>query len=88
MPGEKREQVLFLDAVQSWENIRRRGEDVKRGSVLINAGERLTAGGSGLLAAVGLNGIQAGRRPIIGLLATGSELLEAGQPLVSARSRL
>ena len=78
-------QVLFLETVKPWENLRLRGEDVKRGSPLVQAGERLTAGAAGLLAAVGIREIRAGRRPVIGLLATGSELTEAGQPLAPGR---
>ena len=44
-------------------------------------GERFNVGRIALLAASGLNQVSAGRRPIVGLLATGSELREAGQPL-------
>jgi molybdopterin molybdotransferase len=75
------ETVLFLDSIKPWENIRLQGEDVKRGAPLGEAGDILTAGRIGLLAAMGLGEICAGRRPVVGLLATGSELIEAGQPL-------
>jgi len=80
-PGE----VLILAPAAPGENVRLRGEDVRRGSTLGNAGEFLTAGRLGLLAAVGLTDVRVGRQPVVGLLATGSELQEPGQPLASGR---
>lgn len=73
--------VLFLDAPKPWENVRFHGEDVKSGAVLAEAGDELTAGRLSLLAAAGLGRVSVARRPVLGLLASGSELLEAGQPL-------
>jgi molybdopterin molybdotransferase len=73
--------VWILEPVKPWENIRFQGEDVKRGAVLAQPGEKLTAGGIGLLAATGHADVVVGRRPVVGLMATGSELREAGQAL-------
>jgi molybdopterin molybdotransferase len=78
-------EVLILAPVGPGENVRLRAEDVKRGSPLAEAGERITAGQVGLLAAVGLAAVPAGRPPVVGLLATGSELQEPGQPLEPGR---
>lgn len=77
----KPDEVLFCDAVRPGENLRRQGEDVRRGATLVKAGEILTPGKISLLAAVGLSEVSVGKRPRVGLLATGSELREAGQPL-------
>jgi molybdopterin molybdotransferase len=76
-PGE----VRFIDAVRPWENVRLRGEDVKCGTVLVQGGDRLTAGRLALLAAAGVEDVRVGRRPTTGVLATGSELIESGQSL-------
>ena len=73
--------VLFLARADPGDNVRTRGEDVQRGSRLAGAGEFLTPGRMGLLAAAGLRAIRTGRQPVVGLLATGSELKEPGQPL-------
>ena len=73
--------VLVLQPVKPGENVRWRGEDVKRGARVVEAGERLTAGRIGLLAAMGCARVLVGRRPVAGLLATGSELREPSQPL-------
>ncbi|MFI5337853.1 MAG: gephyrin-like molybdotransferase Glp, partial [Opitutales bacterium] len=79
-PGSATE-VAILDRAAPWENVRLRGEDVKRGDVLAEAGEEITVGRLSLLAATGLARVSVGRRPSVGLLATGSELREANQPL-------
>jgi molybdopterin molybdotransferase len=79
-PGAAGE-VLILAPAEPGENVRLRGGDVKRGSTLAEAGELLTAGQIGLLAAAGLTRVRVGRQPVVGLLATGSELREPGQPL-------
>ena len=73
--------VLVLDSCKPWENVRFQGEDVKRGASLGEPGDELTVGRIQLLAAAGLTHINVGRRLVCGLLATGSELLEGGQPL-------
>jgi molybdopterin molybdotransferase len=77
--------VWFPDAVKPWENIRFRGEDLKQGAVLAEPGSEITAARLNLLAAAGLTHLDAGRRPVVGLLATGSELIEGGQPLMPGK---
>lgn len=74
-------QVLICDCAKSGENVRRRGTDVKRGAVLAEAGEVLSVGKISLLAATGVSEVIVGKQPCVGLLATGSELREAGQNL-------
>jgi molybdopterin molybdotransferase len=73
--------ALFAQRAAPWEYVRFRGGDVKAGARLVEAGERLTAPRLSLLAAAGISSVRAGRRPTAGLLATGNELREAGQPL-------
>jgi len=75
------EGVLICDAVQPGENVRFQGEDIRQGTTLVEAGEELGPGKLCLLAATGVAAVGVGRQPKIGLVATGSELREAGQPL-------
>jgi molybdopterin molybdotransferase len=77
---QKPDQVVFLESIRPWENVRFRGEDVKRETQLFAAGERLNAGRIGLLAALGFTEAKVRQQPRVGLVATGSELLEAGEP--------
>ncbi len=62
-------------------NVRRRGEDVRRGSTVLVAGTRLTPQALGLAASVGAAVLQVRRRPRVALLSTGDELVRPGQPL-------
>lgn len=75
------DEVFICDPTQPGENIRRGGEDVRRGDLIGRPGEALTPGRIALLAAAGISEAAVGQRPAVGLLATGSELCEAGQPL-------
>src|SRR5580765_7257599 len=83
-PGQTRE-ILFSESIKPWENVRFRGEDVRKGASLFSDGERVNVGGLGLLAAVGLDVLRAHRQPVIGLLSTGSELIEASQPIAPGK---
>ncbi len=71
------QKIQFLDSAKPWENVRFRGEDVKRGTTIIAPGEILGAAHIALLAASGTAQVTANRRPSVALLATGSELKEA-----------
>ena len=77
--------VSYLDSIKPWENVRFVGEDVKLGAVLAQKGDRLTAGRLGLLAGTGITEVQCARQPVVGLLATGSELQEPGSSLPAGR---
>ena len=78
---EKPDHILFLDATKPWENIRFRGEDVKAGTTLATRGTRLGAGHLSLIGATGMETVGVGRQPVVGILATGSELRPAGHAL-------
>ena len=61
-------------------HVRHRGEDVARGDVLAPAGAPLTVQAITALASAGVGAVAAHRRPVVHVLATGSELLEVGAP--------
>jgi molybdopterin molybdotransferase len=74
--------ISVLDVVKPWENVRLAGEDVKRGEIIAPAGERLSAARLALCGAMGLERLSVVTRPMIGILGTGNELIEAGKTLV------
>ena len=61
-------------------HIRYRGEDVERGDVLAPAGAPLTVQRLTGLASAGVGEVAVRRRPVVHVLATGTELLELGAP--------
>ncbi len=63
-------------------HIRRAGEDVRAGDVVLTAGTVLGAPQIGVAAAVGCAGIPVRRRPRVLVLSTGSELVAPGTPLL------
>lgn len=58
--------------------IRRAGEDVLRGAVVLSKGERLTPASLGLAASIGMNKLAVARRPRVALFSTGDELVMPG----------
>ena len=63
------------------ENIRQAGEDVQKGEVVIEAGQRLSPADLGVLASLGLSKLQVKRKPVIAFFSTGDELVSIGEPL-------
>jgi molybdopterin molybdotransferase len=59
--------------------IRKSGEDVRQGSVVLAAGDRLTAASLGLAASIGCDKLEVARRPRVALFSTGDELVMPGQ---------
>ncbi|MDI4632131.1 molybdopterin molybdotransferase MoeA [Pelomonas sp. V22] len=81
LPGEGLGSVRINTAVQSGQWIRRRGEDVEQGSVVLAAGHRLDAAALGLAASVGAAHLSVARRVRVALFSTGDELVMPGEPL-------
>ena len=59
--------------------IRRAGEDVAAGDVVLARGERLTPAALGLAASVGFDRLTVAKRPRVALLSTGDELVMPGE---------
>ena len=82
-PGQEHttiEDVGILKAAAAGANIRRRGEDVRRGDRVLEAGTVLRGPEVAVLASLGVGEAQVVRRPRVAILSTGDELLSPGQP--------
>ncbi len=82
-PGQEHttiEDVGILKAAAPGANIRRRGEDVRRGDRVLEAGTVLRGPEVAVLASLGVGEAQVVRRPRVAILSTGDELLSPGQP--------
>jgi molybdopterin biosynthesis enzyme len=60
-------------------NVSKKGEDVKIGEIGIKSGTRLKPHHLALLSALGFKSIKVTRKPRIGVLATGNELIDSGK---------
>jgi molybdopterin molybdotransferase len=72
--------VTITRAPKAGQYIRRAGEDVRSGELVLDIGTRLGPGQIGLLAAVGRDRVKVRPRPRVVIISTGSELVEPGQP--------
>lgn len=72
---------------QSGDNISRKGEDVKKGHVLVEKGTMINPGVAALLATFGYSEVAVVKRPVIGIVTTGSELLDVHEPLQLGKIR-
>jgi molybdopterin molybdotransferase len=74
-------QIGILEPVARAQNVRRAGEDIARGDLVLSKGTVLRPAEIGVLASLGRERIKVVRRPVVAILATGDELVELGQPL-------
>lgn len=75
------EHVLIAVRPSEGEWIRRRGEDIAAGSVILAAGTKLDAQCTGLAASVGVARLSVRRRVRVACFFTGDELVMPGEPL-------
>ena len=66
-------------------NIRRGGEDIAKGELAVKQGTLLCPAEIGVLASLGKAIVSVIRRPVVGILATGNEVLEINQPLLPGK---
>jgi molybdopterin molybdotransferase len=72
---------IRVSASTPGDNIRRAGEDVRVGRVVLAAGTPLGPAELGVAASVGRASLRCSRRPRVAVLVTGDELTEPGRPL-------
>ena len=75
------DRVRVLEAARQGRYVRREGLDFAEGDALLHAGRRLTARDIGLLAAMNRPWLFVRRRPRIGILSTGDEIVMPGDPI-------
>jgi molybdenum cofactor synthesis domain-containing protein len=78
---ENGESVSIYKAVHPLENISLRGEDIKKGEVIIREGEILTPAKIGVFAALGIRKAPVYRKPRVAIIPTGVEVQDLGLKL-------
>ncbi|MFD2443172.1 gephyrin-like molybdotransferase Glp [Bacillus sp. CGMCC 1.16607] len=69
------------------DNVSFQGEDTVKGTVLVEKGAFINPGIQAMLATFGYQQVPVAKKPIVGLFATGTELLEVSDPLVPGKIR-
>ncbi len=83
--GQPLTEVSIFEQAAPGLNIRRAGEDISRGQLLLASGTVLRPSEIGVLASLGKATVKVIRRPVVAILATGDELVEVGQPLTPGK---
>ncbi|MFQ0971318.1 molybdopterin molybdotransferase MoeA [Gilliamella sp. ESL0232] len=73
--------ITFLSNVKAGDNIRRIGEDVKKGAITVKKGTKLTIPTLSTLATLGISDLVVFKKLKVAILSTGDELTPIGQPL-------
>lgn len=79
---ETQDGLVIFKQIPKWGNsVRKAGEDIQQGSVVVTKGTKLTPAYLALIASVGIAEISVIRHIKVGLIATGDELTHPGHPL-------
>ena len=78
-------EIGILREAEAGLNIRRAGEDIAQGSMVLSQGAVLRPSEIGVLASLGRTTVRVIRRPIVAILATGDELVDISQPLPAGK---
>lgn len=81
------EEILIQRSVQSGAYVRHIGEDIVAGQEVLAPGHLLRPQEIGVLAALGVSRVLVRRRPRVGILATGDELIDVDQALSPGKIR-
>lgn len=81
------DEVVINKAVVKRENVREAGEDIKKGDVVFRSGRRLGPADVGIIASCGREKVSVSRKPVVGILSTGNEVVEPGEPAGPGRVR-
>ncbi|MFE4894804.1 molybdopterin molybdotransferase MoeA [Peribacillus butanolivorans] len=79
--------ISFKRSLNAGENVSFKGEDAKKGDILVKKGTMINPGIIGLLATFGYAEVPVAKKPVVGLFATGSELLDVSEPLQPGKIR-
>jgi len=78
---QKDETILVFKPVAKGENIMEKGSDIHKDEIVLRKGDILSHREVGVVAALGLPRIRVFRKPRVGIISTGAEIVEIGKPL-------
>ncbi|KAF1810511.1 hypothetical protein P152DRAFT_460651 [Eremomyces bilateralis CBS 781.70] len=75
---EEKDVEILTDEIKKGENVREVGSDVSQGSTILKSGEQISMVGGefGLLVSVGAKEVEVYRKPIVGVMSTGDEIID------------
>lgn len=82
---EKERKVLIKKSIKKGENVRPKGEEIKKGQIGLKKGSRLNPASLGFLASMGWEKVKVFGKPRVSVLITGSELVKPGLKLMPGK---
>ena len=79
--GKDINKILIKSKISHFENIRKKGEDIFKGSDVLSKGTLIKPAHIGVAASLGLAHLPVIRRPIVSIISTGNELQQPGTKL-------
>jgi putative molybdopterin biosynthesis protein len=80
-----RHELHIARAVTAGSNVTFAGTDITAGETVLRRGQVLTSRDTGVLAAIGVAGVDVWRRPVVAILSTGDEIIPPGDAMQPAR---
>ena len=84
---EGENKVKIFKGIEKDENVRKSGEDIKKGELVISKGTLLNSGHVGILASLGKSILKVAKKPKVGILATGDEVIDVNEKLEPGKLR-
>jgi molybdopterin molybdotransferase len=78
---DKESEIGIYNPLKTGANIRKKGEDISKGQIVMKQSKLLFPADIGVLASLGKAKVSVIRRPVVGILATGNEVLDVSQSL-------
>lgn len=85
--NDGKDYILINRKISKGDRVFLKGHEIQSGSRMAKKGTRITAGVIGLLATFGYSEVEVAKKPKVGILATGTELLEIDEPLSPGKIR-
>jgi molybdopterin molybdotransferase len=79
------ENVTVRESLRKGTNIRRRGEDMHAGHIVLSDGTPIHAAEVGVIAGVQKPVVKVGRRPVVAILSTGDEIVDVGDAIAHGK---
>jgi len=79
--GQPPARVGIMEEARPGLNIRKAGEDIAKGTIVLKKGTVVRPSEIGLMASLGYSKLKVIRRPVVAVLSTGNELVEVDKPL-------
>lgn len=79
--------IKVFKATDYKENIRAKAEDVKKGEKVLAKGSLIRPQEIGMLASLGVDSVRVAKKPKVGILTTGDELVKIDKPLTKGKIR-